>query len=479
MRLFEVLLIVVNILLTGWMVFARKKTQRNLLFGFGVSAIIVLVHGVVEGMRWPMIPAYVLTGIPLLLFVIRLKPKHGQAENQSVHKRSKVKLILVTALTVIYSAVAVVLPLLLPVFSFNKPAGPYKIGTVTYDWTDDQRDEVLTPDTSDKRELMVQVWYPADAKAKGKTEFYHSETDIFAEGYSKVFKMPKLLFTAFGKVRTHAIENAEISNAEPSYPVLIFSHGLSGTKMQNTFQVEQLVSHGYIVVGIDHTYSSAASIFHDGRVAYYQPIDMTSTGPMDQLNDQWVEDAEFVLGQVDKLAANDPEHRFTGRMDMNHVGMFGHSFGGATSVQMLMKDARVKAAINMDGVLYGKLRIPEEGLNKPFLMMSADSSLEALKDTNNSELSDLGKKLMERFDHIAAGGNYWMTVKNMTHMGFTDIYLLSPLFQLLQKGNIREAHSLINEYSLDFFDHYLKNEPFRLLEQNIGEHSDFTILHDE
>jgi predicted dienelactone hydrolase len=260
-----------------------------------------------------------------------------------------------------------------------------------------------------------------------------------------------------------------------SYPVLIFSHGLSGTKMQNTFQVEQLVSHGYIVVGIDHTYSSAVSIFLDGRVAHYLPIETTSTDPMDKLNDQWVEDAEFVLDQVEKLAVNDSEHRFTGRMDMNNVGMFGHSFGGATSVQMLMKDARIKAAINMDGVLYGKLCIPEEGLNKPFMMMSADSSLQALQDTGNSQFSDLAKKLMGRFDHIAAGGTYWLTIKNMTHMGFSDIYLLSPLFQLIQKGDILEAHSLINDYSQDFFDHYLKKQPLRLLEQNIGEHPTFTL----
>lgn len=105
MRLFEVLLIVVNILLTGWMIFARKKTQRNLLTLFGISAILMLIHGLAEGMRLPMIPAYALTALPLLLFVIRLKAKHGQAEEQAVKKRSAVKLVLLTLLTVIYSAV--------------------------------------------------------------------------------------------------------------------------------------------------------------------------------------------------------------------------------------------------------------------------------------------------------------------------------------------------------------------------------------
>ncbi|MFF2480409.1 acetylhydrolase [Paenibacillus sp. NPDC058071] len=476
MRSLEMLLMIFNILMAGWILFAKnKQQQRSLLFGFGISAIIMLLHGIIEGMRWPMIPAYVMSALPLLIIAVRSIRGTNKDEERAVRKAFSLKRVLVTALAVIYSAVAVALPLLLPVFTFKKPAGPYKIGTVTYDWIDTQRDEILTPDAGDKRELMVQIWYPADAKAKGKTQAYHSDIDAFAEGYSKMFGFPKLLFTSIGYVKTHAIEKAEISTAEPSYPVLIFSHGLTGNKMQNTFQVEQLVSRGYIVAGINHTYSSTATIFSDGRVAPLLMPDIKAVADLDKANEQWVEDAKFVLDQVEKLAANDPEQRFTGRMDMNNVGMFGHSFGGATSLQMLMTDARVKAALNMDGALYGELRIPEEGLNKPFMMMSADSSMESLKNATNGEI-DMAKEVLPRYDHVAAGGNYWMILNKTNHLSFTDMVLFSPLFNFMQGGNIRESLSLITEYSQDFFDHYLKNEPFRLLEQNIGEQPAFTLI---
>ncbi|MFD0713050.1 alpha/beta hydrolase family protein [Paenibacillus sp. GCM10027626] len=478
MRFFEMLFVIFNILMIGWIIFAKNKPQRSLLTSMGISAIIMLLHALIEGMRWQMIPAYAMTAVPLVIFAVRLVSKPEKSEERTAKKSSRAKLIAVTALAVIYSTVAVALPLILPIFTFEKPTGPYKIGTVTYDWKDERREETLTPKPGDKRELMVQIWYPADAKAKGKPVSYLSNPDVFAEGYSKVLNLPKLLFTTFGYVKTHAIENAEISNQEPSYPVLIFSHGFSGHKNQNTFQIEQLVSHGYIVVGIDHTYSSTASVFSDGRVANYVPQDTGSIAYLDKANDGWVADAKFVLDQVEKLAGNDPDHRFTGRMDMNNVGMFGHSFGGATSTQMLMTDSRIKAAINMDGVLYGKLRVPEEGLKKPFMMMSADDSIRDVKSTDDKEFAKFMEETLPRYKHVAVGGNYWMKINHMKHMGFSDLYLFSPLYEKMEGVEIRKAHRLINEYSQDFFDHYLKQQPFKLLEQNIGEHPAFTLQKD-
>ena len=57
--------------------------------------------------------------------------------------------------------VAISSSLLLPVFSFDVPAGPYDIGTVTYHWVDESHSEVFSSDTKARREMMVQIWYPA------------------------------------------------------------------------------------------------------------------------------------------------------------------------------------------------------------------------------------------------------------------------------------------------------------------------------
>lgn len=68
----------------------------------------------------------------------------------------------------VYAAVSIALPLLFPVFSFAEPTGPYKIGTITYHWTDSAREERFTKASGDSRELAVQIWYPASSEATGK-----------------------------------------------------------------------------------------------------------------------------------------------------------------------------------------------------------------------------------------------------------------------------------------------------------------------
>lgn len=197
--------------------FAKSKPLRGLLICFGVSTILMLLQWRIEGIRWQMIPAYVMTVVPLAAATGRLICK--QKSNEGVIKKaSPVRFIAVTVLAIIYPLVAVVLPLLFPVFTFEELTGPYQIGTITYDWVDEQREETFTAAPKDKRRLVVQVWYPADSKAKGKSVPYLSDGDVYAEGLSKAQNMPKSLFTTFNHVKTHAMENVEISNRKRHIP---------------------------------------------------------------------------------------------------------------------------------------------------------------------------------------------------------------------------------------------------------------------
>jgi hypothetical protein len=139
----------------------------------------------------------------------------------------------------------------------------------------------------------------------------------------------------------------------------------------------------------------------------------------------------------------------------------------------------------MDGGLYGKLRVPTNGLKKPFMLMSADGTLAGTTHMSDEEIASQGttrETLNQFFEDtfarqvsVAKGGNYWMTIKNMKHMGFSDMYLISPIFEKSEGVDVRRVHRLINDYSMDFFDHYLKQQPFKLLEQNIGDHPGFSL----
>jgi predicted dienelactone hydrolase len=124
--------------------------------------------------------------------------------------------------------------------------------------------------------------------------------------------------------------------------------------------IEDLVTHGYVVVAIDHTYDAAVVTMLDGGTAYantsWQPSDTADASTMwdtyDQHIETWVADARFVLDQVTTWQSADPQGLVTGRLDLDRVGMFGHSYGGATAAQCCALDARFKAGINLEGTLF-------------------------------------------------------------------------------------------------------------------------------
>jgi predicted dienelactone hydrolase len=119
----------------------------------------------------------------------------------------------------------------------------------------------------------------------------------------------------------------------------------------NTFQVEELVSHGYIVAAIDQPYAAAAVVFPDGRQVegwertrlaplVNQSLSPVETAPI--LNGQAFEDgiipylaqdAIFTLDQLTALNRADPNGILTGRLDLQHAGIFGISLGGIVSAK--------------------------------------------------------------------------------------------------------------------------------------------------
>lgn len=263
MRLVEWIYIIFNVVLLVGLVVNPRKSRRVVWGGFAISTVLLLLHGWMEGLRWPMIPGYAMTFIPILLLIVT------RGTQRSTEPWSRLRVAATSLFVLVYAAVTVGLPLLFPIFTFAEPVGSYGIGTVSYDWTDETREELFTTQTGDHRELMVQVWYPTDLNVKGTPVPYVSDSAVYSTAFNEVLKLPKMLFSSLGDVKTHAIHDAMLSDAEAKYPILVFSHGLHGYEKQNTFQVEQLVSQGYIVVGINHTYSSLVSIFQDGRVAQF------------------------------------------------------------------------------------------------------------------------------------------------------------------------------------------------------------------
>src|SRR5262245_41941006 len=122
------------------------------------------------------------------------------------------------------------------VFRFPHPTGQHGIGTVTCHWVDADRPEAFTADPGDRRELVVQLWYPAPPDPAAPRAPYVRDADALAPAMTP---LPELTPRRLNDVTTNAIEAAPVADDRPSYPVLLFLEGIRfADRQQNTFQVE-------------------------------------------------------------------------------------------------------------------------------------------------------------------------------------------------------------------------------------------------
>ena len=107
--------------------------------------------------------------------------------------------------------------------------------------------------------------------------------------------IPAFAFHHLGLMKSNAFMEAQLSDSEERYPVLLFSHGLSGFRNQNTFEVEELASQGYIVVGMIIPMMPQPTVFPDGRTAFVQSINLTDFAERDCHIKLWKEDVVLYL----------------------------------------------------------------------------------------------------------------------------------------------------------------------------------------
>ncbi|WP_163997374.1 alpha/beta hydrolase family protein [Pyxidicoccus caerfyrddinensis] len=335
------------------------------------------------------------------------------------------------------------------------PTGPHAVGTLEYAWTDTSREESLTPEPGDWRELKVRLWYPAVARPQAQPAPYFLQP-LEGELFATLGGLPPQVL---GFVLANAVRGSSLPEGSERFPVLLLSHGYGSASALSSRVAEDLASHGYVVAAISHTRSSSPLVFPDGRVVG----DVVEISPADpalnrRVQDLWTGDARFVLDQLVRLDEGDAQGRFTGRLDLSRVGMFGHSFGGSTAGEACRTDARVGAGLNLDGTFFGDL---EGEVRVPFLVMNSE---EAAADPSRARF----------FEHLRATG-YDVSLQGAGHFSFTDLGLFLPLLrhylpntkaEAYQLGTLdgARASSLTNAYVLAFFDKHLRGRSAPLLD---------------
>ncbi len=358
-----------------------------------------------------------------------------------------------------------------------EPTGDYPVGLTRLAFMDGTRGELFTTDRHDHRAVTVTVWYPA-ATGEDTTGVtiapYYEHVEWILTRYKYLSSLADL--------KTHSIKDAPISEKQAEYPVVLFSHGWGEHAGQNTVLMEELASHGYMVFSISHPYEAKFWYLPDGRIAFLDPESprfqrimteqkkpkmmelfnamFTTKGVADQealfrqtVNlmptfllespRRWAEDITFIIDQLDTLNAS--EGQFKGKLDLDRIGVMGMSMGGIATGQACLDGGRIKAGINCDGGLLGDLA--DTTIATPFMFM--------------------GSKRFIGYDEVfakhMAGDAYTLTIPEADHYDFTDLTLLLREHMMIGTIDGSLMLNIVNDYTLAFFDTYLKGQESKLL----------------
>lgn len=237
-----------------------------------------------------------------------------------------------------------------------------KVGTRVMRLVDGTRNDPYLANGT-KRELLVRFWYPASLAQGCKAAQYTSA------GVWSYFS--QLKGVVLPQVTTNSCWNAPMVGGP--HPVVVFTHGYTGTFTDYTFLFEELASRGYVVASVDHTYEATAVEFPDGRLvksvlgSYLSKSAKSDVQTLTFAVSVRLDDLKFVMNELERLNAGNNEP-FAGRLDMSRVALAGHSLGGLTALLGVQQEPRFRAGVILDGVLPDFVAV---GTQTPMLVLTA------------------------------------------------------------------------------------------------------------
>ncbi|KAI1323397.1 hypothetical protein F5Y16DRAFT_383883 [Xylariaceae sp. FL0255] len=428
-------------------------------------------------------------------------------------------------------------------------SGPYSVGTMevevpardprTFSHIKRNHVHILRMDT-----VLFSIYYPCDLSSYSLSRKRPSRATWLprprvptCRGYAKFLSIPHLPVTGYIAATTMftklpAFRNAKLAGghevtAEDSeetlhptddpkatFPVVMFSHGLGGSRTCYSAVCGEMASNGFIVVAVEHRDGSGARSYvnlppnakapgvydaettdedHSYKVDYIFPEDNAQdTSPNNargvdtelrnaqiEMRMAELEEAHYVLGLINSGQGNmvyETNLRRKGnvgssskglenvdwadwksRMFLDHVTAMGHSFGAATTVQITRLKDRfpwIGQGILLDA--WGPAtpilgEATQEPLRKPILAINSEAFMHW--PDNFQRMADICK---EARTHDAP---CWMfTIKGSTHLSQTDFAVLYPQWMsLLMKTivNPRRAVYLTINSSLEFLNKVL------------------------
>ena len=501
MRSFEILLLIA--LLPGLLPMLTGPAWRRAAAWAAMACL--GIHWIAEGLRWQMAPAYLLA----IVFAIRdgragdQLPGTGTKGDQLPGTGTKetgtkgtkdhqpgTPCLLLTKLALPAYLATWILGLALPVFQLPAPSGPHSVGTLARQWVDQER---LDPFAKDRpRKLMAQIWYPARPAETAEPGVYWP------------VRKPWFL-SHWSLVPTSSFPAAPSVDGDP-LPVILYNHCYTCPVMESTQLMQELASHGFVVVSVAHPFEELATRFPDGELLRGDGEHMSAVRgqfPLPEFYDRfraaegpnretlfrdfidgadlieqsvrlWTADSLFVLDQLEELHAHDPI--LAGRLDLERIGAAGYSLGGIVAGQLCVERPEIVACLNVDCLASGDMidKMPSQ----PLMFMESEVFRGA-----NAVLFDQAK-----------GPAYRVTLADTTHQNFGDMTLQFPFLgwisipqwmgatvgttgPLIGDLEPRRATLLENTYIHGFFRRYLQGLEAPMLDGPSENYPEITLEH--
>ncbi|WP_436866797.1 alpha/beta hydrolase family protein [Bacillus fungorum] len=394
----------------------RKIKNYIRIVVFIAFVLLTLSSVIVWSLRWVM--------LGLLLFLLAVKATVSLIRNEENKKIKTSKIVWKSTVMIVVTVLALVPAVVFPQHKLPKITGEYKVATATYTYTDKNRMEEFT-DKQQRRFVNVGFWYP--------------------------------------------------KNGHGTYPLLVFSHGAYGIKDSNSSTYNELASHGYVVVSIDHPYHSFFTRSEDETIVMVNSVFRHEVANMNKgvysneelynIIQKWmklrVDDMNFVIDTILEKNKNDNPPLYQ-HINTEKIGLFGHSMGGGASVWLGKERSDVSAVVNIDAPFYSEL-----------IYNKADDTFVASSKVYTTPLFNIySDDVWRQLDSVPVyvankpnnkqfEGAYTTHFKGAKHLSLTDLQLFSPvLANTLQggKANIDPYYciEMENELILKFFDYELK-----------------------
>ncbi len=309
--------------------------------------------------------------------------------------------------------------------SFLSLSGPFGVGSVSRELVDRERPSHLLSDTAGRR-LFLKLWYPAERGTGDDNERIWQELRNDA-GTPLPLRVLLKCLTA----RTATRSRGRFVARAPTSRVIVYNHGLVSFAAENTSLTQELASHGYTVVAIQHVEQlaefralgraeSAEKRKADAELTqrlknatrterpelameYYKASTNTN-----RIVAERAADTTFVLNHIEDVVAIIPAVR-AHAIDTSSAHLVGFSVGGAVATEAAKRDARASSVVNLDGGMQGTL--DAQAPRQPYLMLYSSAN-----DGMNDALLPLHARRV--------------TAPDTTHLNVHDIAGLLPILRL-------------------------------------------------